>query len=243
VDLPLFLKVIWRFKLLVATGTSLAIALAFLSIAKVNPGGSPHVAFRQSQIWADDVTLLVAPQRFPWGGSALSASADPAVYGQLATIYANLATSDAVKQIVLREGPVDFAKEPMLATVVPYSYQNSSSPPLPLITLEAQAESKQRAIDLVQREARGFLAFLHMQQTQNNIPQNRRVRVSIVKADQIRLLKPRSKTVPIMIFMLVMIATLGLAFMLENVRPRVRLVPREQPDVAVAPAGEVRRTA
>jgi hypothetical protein len=43
--------------------------------------------------------------------------------------------------------------------------------------------------------------------------------------------------------MLVMIATLGLAFMLENVRPRVRLVPREQPDVAVAPAGEVRRTA
>jgi hypothetical protein len=40
-----------------------------------------------------------------------------------------------------------------------------------------------------------------------------------------------------------MIATFGLAFMLENLRPRVRLVPREDSDVVLAAAGEVRRTA
>jgi hypothetical protein len=43
-----------------------------------------------------------------------------------------------------------------------------------------------------------------------------------------------------MIFMLVMFATIGLAFMLENLRPRVRLVPQE--DLVVA-RGEVRRSA
>lgn len=240
-DLALFLRVVWRFKALVALGLLVAIALAFLSVFKVSPTGSPKLAFRQEQVWADAVTLLVSPQRFPWGGAVFSETADPARYGQLATIYANLATSDAVKQIVLRDGPVDFAKEPMLAIAVPYSTQNSSSPPLPLITLEAQAATKERAVELVQREARAFLEFLEVQQAKNLIPKNQRVSVAIVKADQIRLLEPRSKTMPIMIFMLVMTATLGAAFMLENLRPRVRLVQREE--LTVAPAGEVRRTA
>lgn len=247
-DLVLFLRVVWRFKALVAAGVLLAFALAFLSVVNVSPRGEPRFAFRQQQVWADAVTLLVAPQRFPWGGSALPQGTDPALFAQLATIYANLATSDAVKQIVLRGGHVDFAKEPMLAVVVPYSTQSSNSPPLPLITLEAQAATKERAMELVKREANAFLEFLRHQQTEGGIPQRQRVQVSIVKGDQIRLLEPRSKTVPLMVFMLVMIATFGLAFMLENLRPRARVAPAEEvrrapEDVHLAPAAEVRRTA
>jgi hypothetical protein len=241
VDLPLFLRVVWRFRVIVAAGMLLAFGLAILAVFKVDPLGSPRITFRQQQVWADDVTLLVAPQRFPWGGSVFPEAADPAKFGQLATIYANLATSDAVKQIVLEGGPVDFAKEPMLAVAVPYSMENSSSPPLPLITMEAQGATKARVMELVRRESRAFLTFLERQQASNGIPKDQRVRVTIVKGDLIRLLKPRSKTIPLMIFMLVMIATLGLAFMLENLRPRVRLVPHE--DVVIARGGEVRRTA
>jgi hypothetical protein len=224
VDLPLHLKVIWRFKFLVAAGFVLAVALAFLTVAKVSPAG---VTFREEQVWADDVTLLVSPQKFPWGGTNLS-NADPATFGQLATIYANLATSDAVKKIVLKKGYVDFAKEPMLATVVPYSYQSSNSPPLPFITLEAQAATKPRVMELVKREADAFLYYLRQLQAEGSIPKEQRAQISIVKGDQIRLLKPRSKTVPIMIFMLVMIATIGLSFMLENLRPRARLVAADE---------------
>jgi hypothetical protein len=223
-DLPLHLKVIWRFRFLVAGGLLLAIALTFLSVFRV---GSSGLTFRAEQVWADDVTLLVSPRRFPWGGTNLS-NADPATFGQLATIYANLATSDAVKKIVLKKGHVDFAKEPMLATVVPYSYQSSNSPPLPFITLEAQAATKQRVMELVKREADAFLVYLRRLQAEGAIPKEQRAQISIVKGDQIRLLKPRSKTVPIMIFMLVMIATVGLAFMLENLRPRARLVAAEE---------------
>jgi hypothetical protein len=243
-DLPLFLKVIWRFKFLVFGGLALAIGLSFLSVFKVSPSGPEKVKFRQDQVWADDVTLLVSPQKFPWGSQNIPSTADPATYGSLATIYANLATSDAVKKLVLKNGYVDFAKEPMLAAVVPYTYQASNSPPLPFITLEAQAATKPRVMELVKREADAFLQFLSILQAKGDIPLNQRAQVTIVKGDQIRLIKPRSKTVPIMVFMLVSIATVGLAFMLENMRPRVRLVPNEQDDAIPVPAaGEIRRTA
>jgi hypothetical protein len=241
-DLPLFMKVVWRFKFLTAAGLLLAIGLSFLSVFKVSPSGPQHLQFRQEQVWADDVTLLVAPQKFPWGSQ--NPSADPATFGSLATIYANLATSDAVKTLVLRHGFVDFAKEPFIATVVPYSYQSSNSPPLPFIIIEAQAATKPRVMELVKRETNAFLEFLTTLQSRGKIPVEQRAQVTPVKGDQIRLIKPRSKTVPIMVFMLVSIATLGLAFMLENMRPRVRLVPQEQDDdIPVPAAGEIRRTA
>lgn len=236
-DLPLFGRVVWRFKFLVAGGMLLAIGLSFLSVAKVGPGG---VQFRQAQVWADDVTLLVSPKGFPWGSVSPSQSADPATFGSLATIYANLATSDAVKRLVAKSGPVDFAKEPMIATVVPYSYQSSNSPPLPFITMEAQAATKERVVELVRRESNAFLQYLHTLQAADQIPPDKRAQVTIVKGDQIRLLKPRSKTVPIMILMLVMTITFGLAFLLENLRPRVRLVHSDGGDADLVLA---RRTA
>lgn len=239
-DLPLYLRVLWRFKLIVVTGLVLAIGLAFLSVVKVNAAGPKHFQYRQGLLWADDVTLLVAPQGFPWGAQSFGIWADPQKYAGLATIYANLATSDEVKQIVLRDGPVDFFKEPMLSAVVPYSTNNSSSPPLPLITLEAQAATQQRVQELAKRETKAFLTFLKDRQAANKIPDNKRVMVRVIKGDQIRLLKKRSKTTPIMIFMLVSMATLGLAFLLENLRPRVRAVAIE--DIALGPA-EARRSA
>jgi hypothetical protein len=238
-DLPLHMRVLWRFKVLVISGLLLAIGLAFLSVVKVSPTGPKHFQYRQQQVWADDVILLVSPQGFPWGDSSFGLTQDPSKYASLATIYANLATSDAVKQRVLEGGPVDFAREPMLAAVVPYSTQNSSSPPLPLITLEAQGASKGRVVELATRETRAFLGFLKEQQAANKIPDNERVSVRVVKGDQIRLIKPRSKTVPVMIFMLLALISIGSAFVLENLRPRVRPVPSE--DVVLGPG--VRRTA
>ena len=267
-DLPLFGRVVWRFKFLVAGGMLLAIGLSFLSVAKVGPGG---VQFRQAQVWADDVTLLVSPKGFPWGSVSPSQSADPATFGSLATIYANLATSEAAPgeapaeaapaeaapeaapeggeegglEALCKIDPdscphVDFAKEPMIATVVPYSYQSSNSPPLPFITMEAQAATKERVVELVRRESNAFLQYLHTLQAADQIPPDKRAQVTIVKGDQIRLLKPRSKTVPIMILMLVMTITFGLAFLLENLRPRVRLVHSDGGDADLVLA---RRTA
>ena len=37
-----------------------------------------------------------------------------------------------------------------------------------------------------------------------------------------------SKTLPVAIFLTVLIATIGMAFILENLRPRIRTVPSER---------------
>jgi fructose-specific phosphotransferase system IIC component len=65
--------------------------------------------------------------------------------------------------------------------------------------------------------------------------------VTVVQhADKARLLSGRSKTLPIVIFMTIMIAVIGLSVLLENLRPRVRPVAAEQkgarPDRTPAPA-------
>jgi hypothetical protein len=46
---------------------------------------------------------------------------------------------------------------------------------------------------------------------------------------QAQVFTPRSKTPPVVVFILVMAATIGLVFVLENLRPRVRPVPVEVP--------------
>jgi hypothetical protein len=57
----------------------------------------------------------------------------------------------------------------------------------------------------------------------------KRVRVEVVRQPQVpTLLVPRKKTRPIIVFLTVAIATFGLAFILENLRPRVRVVPDQQ---------------
>ena len=64
-----------------------------------------------------------------------------------------------------------------------------------------------------------------------------RVQVEVVRQPQApSLLEPRKKTRPIIVFLTVAIATFGLAFILENLRPRVRAVPGEEPAAWRAPS-------
>ena len=54
------------------------------------------------------------------------------------------------------------------------------------------------------------------------------MKVEVVRQPQApTLLVPRKKTRPVIVFLAVAIATFGLAFILENIRPRVRAVPDE----------------
>ena len=44
----------------------------------------------------------------------------------------------------------------------------------------------------------------------------------VLRPRNAEIFQPRSKTMPIVIFLAVMFATVGLAFLLENLRPRAR---------------------
>jgi hypothetical protein len=67
-DMQLYLRILWRFKPLVAAGLLLAIPLAVLSFAKVSfAGGSPSLKYRQAQTWQSEAVLFVTQRGFPWG--------------------------------------------------------------------------------------------------------------------------------------------------------------------------------
>ena len=226
-DLGLFFRVIWRFRVLVATGLVLAFVLTVLAVARVSfQGGTPRLAYRQKEQWQSYTTLIVSPRGFPWGRSVFSLDYDPSRYGSLATIYSNLAMSDAVKARMIRLDPnvvgATILAQPVLAG------NASNAPPLPLLTIAATAANGKDSVTDAEHATSAFLQFLKGQQSENGIPQNARVNVSVIKhATPPTLLKGRSKTTPAAVFLTVMLAAIGLAFMLENLRPRVRVVSEE----------------
>src|SRR6185312_8398704 len=123
-NMPLFFRVISRFKILVGVGFVVALAFSFLSLVSVGfDHGSVKTHFRTNEQWVSRSTLLVTERRFPLGRSVLddatpttpsqipsSPSAQPFApstrFTELANIYAELATSDAVRQYIRRDGPL-----------------------------------------------------------------------------------------------------------------------------------------
>src|SRR5918995_1653839 len=125
-DLQLYARVLWRFRIVVAVGTALAISLAFLSYYTVSLSNGLSVTPREAEVWRSDATLFVTQPGFPWGrlgvdGSDFSPAddssqeqagdgprfADPDRFVDLAMLYCYLAESDAVRRLMEREAPVN----------------------------------------------------------------------------------------------------------------------------------------
>jgi hypothetical protein len=235
-DLNLYLRVIWRFRFLVLVGTVLAIALAFLSMAKVSfVGGSPKVSYRDHATYTSSSVLLVTQNGFPEGrtvfpsttvtvnGQQIPASsfADPGRLTDLALFYSTLAQSDAVQRLMYSQGHVNGS---MSAT--PVSVGNGSrATPLPLLKITGTATSPSEAELTAAAGTKAFVSYLAKQQSDAGIlPKDRVVVQEVNQPGNAAILTARKKTIPVVVLLTVMIATLGLAFILENLRPRVRPV-------------------
>jgi hypothetical protein len=257
-DLQLILRVVWRFKVLVGCGLVLALALATLSFVKISfKDGSPTMEYRQAEQWESLSTLFVTSRGFPWGESGVQKPVpvptgeepaqtaqigpDPAHLVSLAALYVRLAISDPVLEQMQRDGPINGALQAFPVA----SSDNGEGQELPMVTLSAIAGTPAEAKELAGRHAQAFLKYLRREQAEADIPVEERVVLQVVRQPQApTLLEARKKTRPVVVFVAVMIAVLGLAFVLENLRPRVRVVPgHEQPfDVVAAPEG-ARRSA
>ena len=102
--------------------------------------------------------------------------ADPNRLNDLTILYAELATSDPVRQLMRRDGPIGGK---IIATpVVVQDGRNT----LPLIDLVAIATSPQGAMKLAVRSAKAFETYLPEQQRANNVPDADRVVVEQVHA-------------------------------------------------------------
>lgn len=253
-DLQLILRVVWRFKLLVGLGLIIAITLAALSYVRVSlVDGKPSTEYRQAEQWESLSTLFVTSRGFPWGESGAQKAdpvtdpndpaaaqqqdqqpppvaetgPDPAHLVSLAALYVRLATSDPVLEVMKRDGPVDG----ILQAFPVASGDNGEGQELPMVTLSAIAGSPKEAQELAARHARAFVRYLRGEQAAARIPADERVVLQVVRQPQPpTLLEARKKTRPMVVFVAVMIAVLGLAFALENLRPRVRVIEGEAQD-------------
>jgi hypothetical protein len=237
-DLNLYFRVIWRFRFLVLGGLVLALALGFLAAARVSfAHGKPKVSYRQQQTFDSSATLLVTQTGFPEGYTVfpyqavtvpgdtqptyVSRFADPTRFQDLALYYSSLANSDAVQHLLHSQGRLGGT---MIATPVQTGPASRPSP-LPMLSITGVAHSGARAIAIANRGAGAFMQYLATQQAAARVPAKDRVVVSVLNtANSSTLVTKRKKTIPIVVFITVMIATLGLAFILENLRPRVKPV-------------------
>lgn len=235
-DLALYARVLWRHKLVVAGGVLVSLVLAFASIARVSPDG---VHYRQKAIWKSEVTLFVTQKGFPWGsavqsylpsepGSGLPArtSAEQSRMTSLAVLYAHLAASDLVRSLVAKQGP--FNPDDIIQGYPVIDAESGTQ--LPLFTVRGLGYSSYEASSLAKRASDALREYLVEQQARSTIPKEERVDLQVLDGPSDAVVfSGRSKTKAMFVFVTGMLALIGLVFVLENLRPRVRAVPDEQP--------------
>jgi len=240
VDIALYLRVIWRFRVLVALGFVAACMLATLAVAQVDLNHG--LSYRKPEIWAASQKLLITQKGVPWGRLALPSTtgstqssnskqvfADPSRLASLAPFYAQLANSSAIQRFF----PIGSVKAaPVVDNSTPYASV------LPILQFTAYAFTPAKAEALAQSAATLFKGYVTKQQASASIPKGQRVLLQpLTDTTPPFLVQPRKKSLAIVAFVTIMIATLGLAFILENLRPRERTiveVAADEPDRRVA---------
>lgn len=226
-DLRLVARVLWRFRLLVLGGCCVALALTFLSVVRVDPGGSPVFSYRKSETWIGVSRLFVTEPGFPWGRRLIlpadsttpdsPTKSDPSRFTGLAILYSTFADSDPVRRIRLKNGPFKAR-----VTAAPMA-SIADGDPLPIIELTATGVSKQAAISNTRRASNALVQYIRQEQVANRIPDDDRVLLQPIETPTpktAKLLAGRPKVTPLVVFVGVMALVIGLALLLENLRPR-----------------------
>jgi hypothetical protein len=233
-DLRLYISVLWRFRILVLIGTLLAIMLTLMSFARLSfDGGAPKLAYRESETWNASGAIFITQEGFALGRSVydevlpierggdvefVPRLSDPSRFAAYANLYARLATSDELTERMLRDGPL----EGQVTAGAP-SIEGNSSILLPIVNVGALAASPEAAIETANRAVKALQDHVRERQDANGIKPDRRVVLQVLNRPQGAILvEGRSITRPGAIFVAVMFAVLALAFVLDNLRPRMR---------------------
>jgi hypothetical protein len=237
-DLALYIRVLWRFKYIVIAGFALAIALALLSVKSISfSHGAMTLTPRKAQVWKTDSYLLVTQADFPWGrivpryapgdshtGAPATAKGDPQRLATLTAVYSQIALNDQVRAQL--GGPDSWSKVSVSAVPAP----PYSTPALqPILDFAATGPTPAKAAALGQSAAGAFTAWLQEQQRRADTPKSERVLlVPYTKVTPPVLLSHSGKTLPAIVFLTIFGATIGLALVLENLRPRPVGVPADE---------------
>jgi capsular polysaccharide biosynthesis protein len=203
-DLRLYLRVIWRFRYLVLGGFLVALAFAFLTMFRVGPHG---ISYRQQLSYRATETLWLTSKN-----SFFDASQQANLAG-LAIQYVQIANSDIVASRVLKSGPLG-------GTYMVVQIPGPNNTLQPVISVTGTAHTPTQSAAIANRISDALAWWIGKSQDKSNAAPEQRVGITTISQPKPYLFEGRKLTVPIIIFLAVMIVTLGVAFILENLRPR-----------------------
>ena len=199
---------------------------------------------RKTPLYEADVTVFVTQPGFPWGRTITqylpgnSATAQPSVpvadetrLTTLTALYAQLAVTEPIRRTIpgVEAGTTKYS----VTAVAAPPYVNPAILPLLKVTVVAPA-SPAAAVAYANGAAERFRQWLGSRQAKAGIPSAQRVSVQIVDpATKAFAASHRSKTLPAVVFLGLMVATFSFIFVRENLSPRVRVVA-EEPQLAPA---------
>lgn len=217
-DLQLLVGVLKRFRFFVLGGIIFATLLAVLSIARVSfANGFPSVVYRQSEIFAAQETLQIRRGFGPLGPIEIQN------LSLLSDYYSRLANSDAVRHLFPKAVQMQQAALIVAAPVV--STVSGNAVPTNNLTITGEGPTPGLAVSRARAESAAFRAYVDQQQTAAGTADNQKIYLSVLnQAAKATVVQPRKKTVAIMVFVAIMALTIGAALLLENLRPRLRLV-------------------
>jgi hypothetical protein len=222
--------VLWRFRRITAAGLLLGIFLAVYASYNITPSGLEP---RGTSTYTSQSQLLVTQPGFPEGRSVLPTSpvlgaateepevdpdrlefADPNRFLALADLYTKLIVSDEVlSRIPGQPSPAQIMASPLPGV--------SGAPILPIIQLDTVATSPEGAQTLNANTAEALRDLLAERQEKNEITQAQSVQITTIKAPSPgALANGPSRTASILALLLVLIGTVAVTHLLENLRNR-----------------------
>jgi hypothetical protein len=223
-DLEHHIRVWWRWRVLLGAGLILAVVVAILVTFKPTFVG---VQWRSDPVYTSTSRLFVTQPGFPWGRATLPGAApggieDPNVKGEsfatpdrfsnLALVYSYIAQSDLIRRLISPEPLTD--QITVSTPAVP-----GSSDPLPLLEITANAQDPRDAQTLNKGAIEALKGYLNRELDNNEVDAQDRIVLEVLNPpEKGELTGGRSLTLSAVAFILVMIATLVLVYVLEAVR-------------------------
>jgi hypothetical protein len=215
-SLTLFGRALWRFRWLLLAGAAAAVVLSVLSYYRLSlSGGTPKLTPRATQVWQATASVLLTQPGFPEGG--VNGAQSMGRFIGLAPLYAHIANGTAVENLIRkRGGPLRGTYQALPAADTSYGSVST----LPALTFIGSGDTPGQAITMTRRSADGFITYLDLRQKEARIPVNGRVDAQILNVPgNLQLIVPRKKTLPIVVFLGVLCATIAVVFALDNARP------------------------
>ncbi len=216
-DLPLFWGVIKRYKRLAIGGTVLAALLAVLTYGTPSvSGGKPTIVPRSIPTYQSQAELLISQYDGVFGrADAQTLSVGTATFlSSLSPIYAGIANGTVV------QAAVRASKLPG-TVIASEGVDPNTGAYTPFVNITASAPTAQGAEKLVKLGIATFQNYIAQMEANTNVPQSARVDLQVVKTGLPAVLVSGHKvTLPLLVFVAVIIALIALLFSLENRDPQ-----------------------